>query len=442
MKLIVLDHLKRWGWAWLIIGIANSFMTGSFLDNERGLNAITFQLILWLGAFELHFDLSRGNGRVLAALPVSARQIGRAWWIFSVALPALFLAATSGLAMLLHTTATNKGFPMNGFVVTAITNTLFLGGIFYLFVGALPGRPQNVIAWVRAVLSVGFIIGMLLVKPGFETPQGIVFLLVAAILTVAGWLRAEHLVLQRAGFRLVAQTAGKKSAQYKTPQGYGGLRYLGLRIFIQSTLLGLALMTAMTLFMSFLFQGPHRAQAMASMIQQGGSTPYIFLILLFSIVPIVFQIRFLRTLPVSSSVLAATLLSLPVCSIIAVGVIVTTVGSLLLGEAVILPTANNFLILGAKAAVIVPLIVWRGLDAVTYFLVFLIVTSDSFISLGMTMLFHLGSKPPANPWWTSLIIFLLFVVVAQMLTQRLLAQSSNAYRVRTMPATAWSLARR
>jgi hypothetical protein len=200
-------------------------------------------------------------------------------------------------------------------------------------------------------------------------------------------------------------------------------------------------MTFMTLIMAFLFQGQNRVQAVVSMIQ-GGSTPYVFFILIFAIVPIAFQLRFLRTMPVSSSALAATLVSLPVFSIIAVGVIVAAVGGLSLGETVILPTTNNFLILGAKAAVIVPLIVWRGLDALTYLFIFLMIISDSFIKLGMTIYFHLGSNSPANPWWSSLIIFLLFIAMAFALTQRLLIKSSSAYRVRTMPANAWSMARR
>jgi hypothetical protein len=100
------------------------------------------------------------------------------------------------------------------------------------------------------------------------------------------------------------------------------------------------------------------------------------------------------------------------------------------------------LILGAKAAIIVPLVVWRGLDVVTYGFIFLMIISDSFIKLGMTILFHLGSNAPANPWRTSLIIFLLLIAVSVALTQRLLIKSSSAYRVRTMPANAWSMARR
>jgi hypothetical protein len=438
MKLIILDHLKRWGLVWIAIGIFNCLI---HLDPNKGTDYISFPILLWISAFALNFDLQRGSGRVLTTLPVTARQIGRASWIFSVALPTLLLATTSGLAMLIHPAGSASGFPMDDLIVTAITSALYLGSFFYLFIGSSPGQPQNAVAWVRAVFGVGFIIGMLFVKPAFDTPQGIIFALAAATLTVAGWFRAEQMVLQRAGFKLVAKTSNKNMVQHKIPQGSGGLPYLVQRIFIQSTLIGLALMTAMTPVMAFLFQDSHRAQAVVSMIQ-GGSTPYVFFILIFSIVPIVFQLRFLRTLPVSSSALAATLVSLPVFSIVAVGVIVAAVAGLLLGETVILPTANNFFMLGAKAAVIVPLIVWRGLDVVTYVFIFLMVISDSFINLGMTILFHLGSDKPANPWWSSLIIFLLFIAVAFVLTQRMLTQSSSAYRVRTMPANAWSMARR
>jgi hypothetical protein len=45
----------------------------------------------------------------------------------------------------------------------------------------------------------------------------------------------------------------------------------------------------------------------------------------------------------------------------------------------------------------VSLIVWRGLDALTYLLIFLMVISESFIKLGMTIVFHLGSKTPERP---------------------------------------------
>jgi len=57
---------------------------------------------IFTGAFLLQIDLQRGHTRVLRALPVTAKQFARAWWLVSVGLPALFLAAITGLAMHHH----------------------------------------------------------------------------------------------------------------------------------------------------------------------------------------------------------------------------------------------------------------------------------------------------------------------------------------------------
>jgi hypothetical protein len=447
MKRIILDHLKRWGLVWIAIGIFNFaivFNSFTLLDQGKSIDftrGISFPILLWISAFALNFDLQRGSGRVLTTLPVTARQIGRSWWIVSVALPTLFLAAISGLAMLIHFAGSANGFPMDDLVVAAITYALYLGSFFYLFIGPSPGQPQNAVAWLRVAVSVGFIVGMLFVKPAFNTPQGIIFLLAAATLTVTGWFRAEQMVLQRASFKLVAKTSNKNTVQHKIPQDSGGLPYLVKRIFIQSTLIGLGLMAFMILLMSFFAHGQDRAQSIISMVGTG-STPYVFYILMFSIIPIVFQLRFLRTLPIPPSTLAATFVFLPIFSVAAVGVIVIAVAGFVLGQTVMMPTTNNFLMLAAKAAIIVPLIVWRGLETPVYILIFLLVLSDSFISLGMTIIFHLGSKSPDRPWWVNLSIFLLCLAMSLMLTRKLLTKSSSAYRVRTMPTNTWSMARR
>jgi hypothetical protein len=463
MKNLILDHFRRW-WlvltailiAYFIFQAANINENNSQTSDDPGIasvhhtintvhNTFIFQAIMWLG-FLLVWDFQRGLPRVLTSLPVTAKQIGRAWWLASVGFPAIAFGIIGSLAVLIFSGGTSMKILLENYLTSWSLTVLYLGAAFGALTFMKTTIPETFTDRIRNFLSNSLfgitILGFLFLQ--LKTPaMAITALIFAAdaILSVLGWFRAEQMVLQRAGFKLGAQSSSNKPALHKTPQGFGGLPYLVQRIFIQSTLIGLAMMTFMTLFMAFLFQDKNRVQAVISMIQ-GGSTPYVFFILIFAIVPIAFQLRFLRTMPVSSSALAATLVSLPVLSIIAVGAIVTTIGGLSLGETIILPTANNFLILGAKAAIIVPLVVWRGLDVVTYGFIFLMIISDSFIKLGMTILFHLGSNTPPNPWWTSFIIFLLFITVSTALTQRLLIKSSSAYRVRTMPANAWSTARR
>jgi hypothetical protein len=62
-----------------------------------------FLLSLWAGAVLLSFDLKRGVLRVLVPLPLTARQIGRGWWVATVAITFLksytFILAPASLCV-------------------------------------------------------------------------------------------------------------------------------------------------------------------------------------------------------------------------------------------------------------------------------------------------------------------------------------------------------
>ena len=462
MKLVILDYFKR-RWQVLVSIFAAYFIIEAWAvaDGSIGLlsrtnsatetigstmsNALTFPLIIFLGTF-LMMDTGLGYTRILSILPLKAQKIGRSLWLASVALPALGIALFGALALSIF--SNHQTIHWTDHLTKWVHIALVLGGVF----GGLTlrsrtlsynffGRVKTMASSMLSALALFGWIFMQVLQPTLT--QSILLFIALAALSVIGWFRAEQMVLQRASFKLVAPASSKKPAQHKIPQGFGGLRYLAQRSFILSTLLSLALFGWMTFAMSFIHvsDGQSRAQAIASAIN-GGSTPWFFFILIFSIVPMVFQLRVLRTFPIPSSALAATLVFLPILSIAAVAVIVTTLAISLAGQAVMLQTINSFLMIGAKAAIMVAVIVWRGLDALTYFLVFLLLVADSFVSLGVTMIFHLGSKSPEQPWWIALAIFLLSAAASVALTQKLLTQSSDTYRVRTMPASAWSLARR
>jgi hypothetical protein len=463
MKRIIFDYFKRWCLVLTAILIAyfvfqaisapeNNSQTSSdritaSIDHtiSTAHNIFIFQAIMWLG-FLLVWDIQRGLPRVLISMPLTAKQIGRAWWLASVAFPAIAVGAIGLLAVLIFSGGTNTIILLENYLADWVLIALYLGAIFGSQTFMAPTMADTFTGKIRNILFRLFfaftLFGFIFLQlEALTMIKLILFFSASAILSVFGWFRAERLVLQRAGFRLVAQSSRKKTARHKIPQGFGGLPYLVQRIFIQSTLIGLGLMAFMVLVMSFFVHGQDRAQSIISIVGTG-STPYVFYILMFSIIPIVFQLRALRSLPIPPSTLAATFVFLPIFSVAAVGVIVIAVAGFVLGQTVMMPTANNFLMLAAKAAIVVPLVVWRGLETPVYILIFLLVLSDSFISLGMTIIFHLGSKSPDRPWWVNLSIFLLCLAVSLVLTRRLLTKSSSAYRVQTMPTNAWSMARR
>ena len=466
MKRIILDYFKRW---WLVLSaiFIAYFIFQAFSVRENNSqpsvgsvaivhtvfntvhNVFIFQVIMWLG-FLLIWEMQRGVPRVLTSLPIPTKKIGRAWWLAAVAFPAIAIGVLGSLAILIFSSGTNIPVLLENYLAAWSLIPLYLGAMFGAMTFGTPGMTGTLFGKIRTVLS-GLLSAIVLfgfIFNQFETPtlaKLILFTSASAILSVLGWFRAEQMVLQRASFRLSASSYRKKPRQHKTPQGYGGLSYLAQRSFVRFILASLALAAWTTFTMSFIHDshGQSRAQAITSEVN-AGLTPWFFFMLMFSIIPIVFQLRALRTFPIPSSTLAATLVFLPVLSIAAVAVIVTTLTASLAGhQAAMLQTLiNSFLMMGAKAAVMVVVIVWRGLDAVTYFLAFLLILADSFISLGATTIFHFSSKTSEHPWWISLVIFLLSIATAFVLTQRLLTQSSSVYRVRTMPANAWSMARR
>ena len=466
MKLIILDHFRRWRWilaACLIAYFAfQAFYTHKDYTQSSNdpttasiqhmINAVhsmfAFQAVMWLG-FLLVWDFQRGLPRVLTSLPVTPKQIGRAWWLASVAFPAIALGLVGLLAVLFFSGGANITILLKNYLMSWSLAALYLGAAFGALTFMVTAKRDTFIDKIRAIPANLFfvftIMGVFYLQLEEILTQKKTQLIYAAyvILVILGWFRSERMVLQRASFTLATQSASKKTAPHKIPQGFGGLRYLAQRSFVLSTLVSLALFGWMTFAMSFIHVSPgqNHAQAITSAVN-GGSTPWFFFILIFSIGPMAFQLRVLRTFPIPPSALAATLVFLPILSIAAVGVMVTTLAVSLAGQAAMLQTINSFLMIGAKTAIMVTVIVWRGLDAVTYFLAFLLIVADSFSLLGATMIFHPGSNNPEQPWWIALTTFLLCAAASFALTQKLLTQSSSAYRVRTMPANAWSMARR
>ncbi|HEX7570428.1 MAG TPA: hypothetical protein VF492_07980, partial [Verrucomicrobiae bacterium] len=327
-------------------------MTGAFSDHAPNLGALTFQLVLWLGAMQLNFDLQRGHSRVLTTLPVTARQIGRAWWIFSVALPALLLAATSGAAMLLHCAVTAKGFPTDYFVVMATANTLFLGALYFLFVGSFPGWPHNIFGWLRHIYSIGFLMGMIFVTPALDTPKGIILLLVAAVLTVIGWFRSEQMVLLRAGFRPGTQLGKRTPGQHKVPAGFGGLPFLWQTLFVRVGYMGIAAVVWL-LGMQLLMHGSLKLsprQLLETTLPAFSSFGFFFMVM-FLLLPMIMQLRHLRSLPISTTALAAMLVLLPTVPVLVCGLVWAAFGGGVTGQGNGFHFSTSFLTYAALMAI-------------------------------------------------------------------------------------------
>jgi len=411
MKRIILDHLKRWSLGWITIGILHYFISfGPLQGNSTHLitNFLDILVILWISAFALNLDLQNGSGRVQLTLPMSARQIGRAWWLLSVALPTLFLTLISSLAMVINSANGGKGFPLDALATTAITYALCFGSLFYLIFQP-PGPPRYAISWVRTVLAVGFFFAIFFIKHPFDTPQGNVFLLATATMSVLGWLHAEIVARERGGFRMGVVTGTRNPGEHQSLTGFGGLPLLWQKLAVLLGFTGLAIATGLLIVELFFPElTPSPKELLNMLLLMTNSFGYI---LVMSIIP---QLRHLRTLPISTAKLAGTLVFIAVTPGLSGGLAWAAVS----GTCFQIPAG---LVMSASVtAICVPTIVWRGLKWGINLLICLCMIESS---LG-PIFYHLLKIPPI----VTTLVSLCFIALAYELTRRLLLSSSRAYR--------------
>ena len=144
MKRLILDHFRRWWWVLALVAVLE-FGLGWFIASrpEDNFEFWGLMLAMWTGAILLSFDLRRGVVRAVAPLPLTARQIGRSWWLATVAIPAIALAALlfSGAGTFYHFHP-DQAFPADRLALASLFNLVWLGTVFtcYLQRHARPYR--------------------------------------------------------------------------------------------------------------------------------------------------------------------------------------------------------------------------------------------------------------------------------------------------------------
>lgn len=425
MNRLILDHLRRWGWLWLLIGIVNGFMTGAAVgDKHQVFNAMSFPLLLWLGTMQLNMDLGRGICRVQTTLPVTVKQIGQAWWIFSVGLPALLLLVTSAIALLIHSGHTGNPFPIKYFLVNVTTSGIFLGAMFSLFVDELPGLPQSGFEWLRRIFSIAIMCGMVftLVKP--DNLPTIPLLVLAAIMTAASWFRAEQMVVRRATFKPGVPRGKSLPGKHQAPAGFGGLPYLIQTLAWQ---IGrLALVVVAWFLIMHLMMGGHfnmSPKKFMSAAMPAFSTFGFFALFMFLAMPMMMQLRHLRTLPISTTALTSIMVLPSTLVVLGIGAIWAAIN----GNILQIPV--GVFAYAAAMSLTGPLLIGQGMRNGAYIATMALVMFTESIFIFMPL-----DKVPAH---FLIIASLAVILISFEITRRLLKSSSKAYRTPAANMVGW-----
>lgn len=451
MKRIIIDHFRRWRFALIFIGIIYFLFVG-FFAREAGseiqstavvthlhqtiFTIFIFQIILFLGFF-LIYDLQHGFARVLIALPLTTKQIGRALWVASVALPALALMVIGLLALLIFPIGTSKTISPENYLIGCILAAPTLGAVF----GALTFTTTWIIPVTFADRIRVFFSNLIFLFPIFgflffqENPQTmtrtILLFSALAILSIIGWFRAEKMVLNRAGLRPVSRLPITQTGQYGVPAGFGGIPFLILKTTGNAFLMYLFLIAVM-LAVPMFTNGHHTFQESIK-INAGGYNLAIFsawAVGLFQIFPIFIQLRLLRTLPISTTRLAAVLVFLPAASFALFSIAIGAFFLPFIGQARALEVAAFFLIPLTMMSVGTSVIAWFGLERnVLALFALCILFGIVFVPLWFNL-----DKVPLSVKCASVA---LLVLISFFVTRFSLARRSKAYRVNLSNLVAW-----
>lgn len=451
MKPILRDYFRRWWWVWAIVLSVNAAMLVSeCVAHQRGNYTTFFPMGIFLGAVLLAMDLQRGGTRVFLSMPVTVRQLARSWWLAAVVLPALavLLVNTAVFLVLIWRLGMTGALP--AYVKHTLTDILMLGVMFFTLTGLPVGQLGG--SWFEKARGVFFSLLWGLSFGGwyffarlfdYTTPSGRMVMVLAGVLGVWGWLRAELLVQVRAGVRLLSPHLNLPSQMYlpsqqaraaRCAEGAGGFGYLVRRTYGRMMLMGLGIIVLMGVFswgaVALVDEKAHFMSTAKMMTTNPMlSNGFVFQWLLaMQMLPVCLHIRFLRTLPVSSNWLAAYLVLTPLAAILSIAAIFG--GLLGVAGIVTWPAALTWVgqVGGLSAGVVtlfIPILLWQGFNRFTWVLIMAVIMGSSFGQILSTFKISLAVSDA---------ISILFIISAFALSKLAMERSSLVYRPRTVTA--------
>ena len=220
MKNVILDHCRRWWWVFLLGGAyavilgwslaTPDFATGywqgkhSFLEQFFKIQSSMLlmqssSLAVFTGAMLLLYDLQRGLVRAVAVLPLTGRQLGRSWWLATVAAPAAWqiawLSIGAGAFYLFHPGTT---FPTVRLLLADLLIFLWFGTAFVIY---FVNQATQEIRWgklcnfLATVAIIWMMFGFALSLNAQKSPvKWALFLGLGLLMTFFGWWRAGQFI--------------------------------------------------------------------------------------------------------------------------------------------------------------------------------------------------------------------------------------------------------
>ena len=447
MKRLLLDYLRRKAWILALCSLPLTALGAAAATPKEAnshLIGVIFQFAFIMAALPLSLDLQQGMLRVTSLLPIGVRQLGRTWWWAGVGVPSALISVLLLIGGVIPTVLfPSVSVRWDALLLGAVSIWLWLGSAFTVLFSLRKDASQGWSARVKT--AGGGLVWGLMVGGGFLLTRWIgehvgvqlSLLLIGAVLTALGWARAEDLVLARAASP-ASTSSTPASAGRSAPEpekGGGGLRYLMTRTFVPATLSGVSL-----LFFTPLILVVANGKSWDDALKAGVDSslmPFWF-VFIFALLPVLTQLKFLRTLPLSADRLALSLLLMLVLPCLALGAIKALCVQAIIGPGAVGEMAPRHIVALCPLSLILPVALWRGLGRGTYSVLLGFVIFAQTIPSILSVVYgkHAGPGP-------LLVVGALLTLPAAFFLARLaLERGGKGYRANTLFLTrAWSGAR-
>jgi uncharacterized protein with PQ loop repeat len=258
------------------------------------------------------------------------------------------------------------------------------------------------------------------------------------VLTIVGWIHAQHFdpgragqfsrgraeaARSRAGFQLTPLEDKTPEYAQQAPNGYGAIGFLLSTTFVRAFSYILVMFALLVLVMRL--QGQAISQSLnLSMLAVMGSFMACWFVTFYQCIPVLRHLRFLRTLPYSTSNLSAALIAVPILPLTALDALAAVTAGLVWGPQAAITVLSSFTLMLGAAALCIFVAVWPGGGMNAYALML-------FIIFG----FHVGRlwlqtrfQYPELPLRFAAIIAGISILMSFLLTRLALLQSSRSYR--------------
>ncbi len=463
MTRIMLDGFRRQWLTWSLLCLL-FLAAGLILGIER---VITISGVVFISFCIAATDWGFGCVRILRSLPLTARQIGLAYWWLIVGASTFLFAVFSAIGILIVRLAQTHdkflGTWLQMFIATdphekflglwleaVLAGGLLCGSLFWLMTGAVwgaalsrTGEPWRKRFW-RQFYAFAFAIALVagiyfLCKSAISaTDKAVIAYCFGFIFSVLGWFRAKILFIDQNSFRGDVAGTGIPGKKFEPRPGYGGVPYLIIR-FCLFYLAVVTLMIATIACVSGFVAWKDHKDKWSDIVAPGlvEFQFWLFFLCFVQTMTMATHLKFLRSLPLTSRQLAATILCLAVLPVLIIGgpwILLFLIEPGVVPAVSALSLAKFCLLNLAPVCVLTTGVIWYNEKHFKRIAGIILAWNISIVPI----IFQLATSSRGGlPAWMIIAIPVLSIFIALLAVRRLLERNEMAYRIKFEMLPGW-----